>query len=310
MTQITDTVLMIRPSRFGFNEQTAATNYFQKKEENLIPSQIQNKALNEFDNFADTLRRNGIHVIVAQDSYYPCKPDSIFPNNWFSTTPQNELYLYPMLSPNRRDERNPDIIKKIENELNIKYNIKYDLVEKFEAKGKYLEGTGSLVLDHKNKVAYAAISPRTHIDVLHSFCKLTGYEPVYFSAYDYKGQIYHTNVMMSIAVGLAIISFDTVDIDERESLRNKLTGSELHILELSAEQVNKCFAGNMLQLKNKKDERFMVMSQTAKESLTEKQLDTIEKKFENKIIASPLDTIEKIGGGSARCMLAEIFYTK
>jgi len=304
---ITNTILMVEPAQFGFNEQAAETNAFQKRIDNLDEQEIQQKAKEEFNNFVELLKKEGIDVMVIKDTLDHFTPDAIFPNNWFSTCPHSKkIYTYPMKVELRSNERRSDVLSKIA-ERN-QYSIDQELVE-FEEKELALEGTGSLVLDHQNKIAYAVLSPRTNKKPIKEWCKKTGFTSVLFHAYGPEGEeIYHTNVVMTMADEYCIIALDTITnpmerLDLIDTIENQ---SQKQIIEISIEQMNQ-FAGNMIQLQNDKNEKCLVMSASAFESLDQEQLDIIEKNFENKIISASIPTIETIGGGSARCMIAEIF---
>jgi len=306
MKQITNNIMMIKPVSFRYNEQTAVNNYYQKVLNNLTSSQIQEKALVEFNDFVSKLENAGVNVIVIEDTKEPETPDSIFPNNWVSFHNDGTVCLYPMYAENRRDEKREDIFDILVDDYRFHIDGIKDLTE-FEEHDKYLEGTGSMVLDRKNKICYAAISIRTDEVAVMQFCEVFGYSPVCFSAnQDVNGErmaIYHTNVMMCVADQFAVICLDSIDNEiEKENVIKNLAESGKEIIEISEEQKNR-FAGNMLQLIG--DKPYLVMSNSAYSSLTESQIRTIEKHC--LIIHSPLDTIEACGGGSARCMMAEIF---
>lgn len=290
---------MIRPVDFKFNAQTAENNKFQVASEQ---DDVQDKALKEFDGFAALLRHNGVDVTVIDDTLVPEKPDSIFPNNWVSFHEDGSTFLYPMFSENRRLERRKDIL----DTLNEKFDVSHvsDL-SFYEFQDRFLEGTGSMVLDRENKIAYACISVRTDIDVLSNFCMLSGYKPVYFEALDDQGfPIYHTNVMMCIGDRFAVICLDAIpDTIDKEMVKRSLSSSGKEVIEITIEQMNK-FAGNMLQVNGKAGESFLVMSEQAYLSLNTAQINQLEKYA--RIIYAPLYTIEQNGGGSARCMLAEV----
>lgn len=304
---IADTVLMVRPISFGYNEQTGETNAFQNKLEAFDSVQVQQIAELEFDNFVDTLRGHGIEVLVYQDQKEPPTPDSIFPNNWFSTCPHTKsVFTYPMKNDNRSAERRQDIIQDLANISGYKVNESF--IE-WESKNLALEGTGSLLLDHQNKVAYVALSPRTEAEVFNEWCDLTGFKPVSFNSFGPAGEhIYHTNVMMTLADEYVIVALSTIrNENERNHVISNLEGiSSKFVIDISAEQMNH-FAGNMLQLQNKEGVKFLVMSKTAERYLTDSQKETITKKFGNQILAVPINMIETIGGGSARCMMGEVF---
>jgi len=306
MKQITNNIMMIKPVAFRYNEQTAVNNYYQKVLDNLTPEQTQENALSEFNNFVKILEEKSINVIVIEDTKTPDTPDSIFPNNWVSFHESGNIALYPMCAENRRDERREDIFDILVDDYNFEINYLKDFTE-FENHDKFLEGTGSMVLDRENKICYAAISVRTDEQAVLQWCDVFGYTPVCFAAnQDVEGErmeIYHTNVMMCVADKYAIVCLDTVDYsDERRWLKSSLEGSGKEIIEITEDQKHR-FAGNMLQLLG--DEKYLVMSKSAHESLSKEQIDKIERY--NPIISSSLDTIEACGGGSARCMMAEIF---
>ena len=309
MKQITDTILMMEPVAFRYNEQTSVNNYYQQVLDGLSPDQTQKKALSEFNSFVDVLREKGINVIVVKDTLNPDTPDSIFPNNWVSFHESGNIALYPMYADNRRDERREDILDVLVDDYNFKINYIKDFTE-FEDHDKFLEGTGSMVLDRENRICYAAISVRTDEQAVLQWCDVFDYTPVCFTAtQDVDGErmeIYHTNVMICVADKYAVVCLDTVDDkEERKWLRSSLEVTRKEVIEISEEQKHR-FAGNMLQLMG--DEKYLVMSTSAYNSLTEDQITKIEKY--NPIISSSLDTIEACGGGSARCMMAEVFLPK
>lgn len=314
--QTTDKVLMIRPVRFSYNSQTAVNNAFQ---ESGIPEELsQRQALKEFDAYVEMLRNEGIEVMVVEDTATPHTPDSIFPNNWLSLHSADELaegasrvaVLYPMFAENRRAERRQDIIEALTGAVapSCASAALLDLTS-YEKRNLFLEGTGSLILDRNEHLAYACQSPRTCEEVLEEWSSKMGYDYFLFHAEDMNGNpIYHTNVMMSVGEQLAIVCLDAItDIEERMSLIELLEESDKEIVEISLEQMNE-FAGNMLQLHTVKEgelKYIMVMSARAKDSLDQDQIEAIEKYC--KIVAPDLEFIERNGGGSARCMLAEIF---
>ncbi len=305
--QTTDTVLMIEPVAFGYNAQTAENNYFQVNVQN---DETQKKALAEFNAFAAKLKEKGINVITVQDTLDPHTPDSIFPNNWVSFHGDGKVILYPMFAPNRRVERREDVLKAVEN-----HGFKIDRVvdvSHFENEGKYLEGTGSMIFDHTNKIAYGSVSLRLDEGLFRKFCAENGYEPVVFHSHQNAGEerlpIYHTNVMMCVADRFVVICLDCIDDEiEREKVQEVIKSSGKQLIEISEDQLQN-FAGNMLQVHNSDGKTFLVMSQTAYHSLTAEQIAQIEKYSE--IIYADLNTIEVNGGGSARCMLAEVFLPK
>jgi hypothetical protein len=297
--QTTNHILMIRPVDFKFNEQTAGNNMFQIASSD---SDVQTQALKEFDGFVDLLRKNDVDVTVVDDTLQPETPDSIFPNNWVSFHEDGSVYLYPMFSENRRLERRRDILDGLKE--NFEVNHISDL-SFYEQQYAFLEGTGSMVLDRTNKIAYACLSVRTDEEVLNNFCMLTGYQPVPFQAVDGSNfPIYHTNVMMCIGDRFAVICLDSIrNAEEKLNVSISLKSSGKEIIEISLEQMNK-FAGNMLQVANATGESLLVMSEQAYLSLNAEQITALEQY--SRIIYAPLYTIEKNGGGSARCMLAEI----
>jgi len=301
--QTTNQILMIRPVDFKFNEQTAGNNKFQQASEQ---TDVQTQALKEFDDFVTLLRTNNIAVTVIDDTLTPETPDSIFPNNWISLHSGGHVFLYPMFSENRRLERRDDILKTLHDGFKITRVI--DL-STYEAEGIYLEGTGSMVLDRDHKIAYACLSLRTDQKVLDDFCQHAGYTAVTFEALDSTGfPIYHTNVMMCIADRFAVICLESVkEGTNKDNLLLSLKRSNKEIIEISMDQMNH-FAGNMLQVQNSAAEPLLVLSEQAYLSLTPIQITNLEKY--NPLIYSPLNTIEKNGGGSARCMLAEIHLEK
>lgn len=297
--QTTNHLLMIRPVDFKFNQQTAENNKFQQESGD---ANTQSKALYEFDAFVAKLRENLVDVTVINDTIQPEKPDSIFPNNWISFHDTGETILYPMFSENRRLERRQDILDQLGK--NFVFNKTVDLT-RYERDGVFLEGTGSLVLDRVDKVAYACRSLRTNELVIAEFCNQTGYTIVLFDAVDAGGfPIYHTNVMMCVGEQFAVICLEAISNDTQKTfVVNSLTSTGKEIIEISLEQMNR-FAGNMLQVTNKNRDRLLVMSEQAYLSLSVIQIERLS--TYNKIVTAPLYTIEKNGGGSARCMLAEI----
>jgi hypothetical protein len=298
--QNTSHLLMIRPVNFGFNAETAVNNAFQVANND---ASIHAKALKEFDAFADLLLKNGIDVTIIEDTPEPFTPDSIFPNNWISFHEHGSIILYPMFADNRRKERKQHVLDAIEHKFNPAKII--DLTH-YENEQLYLEGTGSMVLDRNNKIAYACLSPRTNQKVLDKFCALTHYTSVVFTSVDAKDKlVYHTNVMMYVADPYVVICLDSIpNEEEREKLIATIEQTNKAIVPISLGQMHS-FAGNMLQVINKHGEKLLIMSSQAYHSLTAEQL-TILNTY-NRILHSPLNTIETAGGGSARCMLAEVF---
>lgn len=308
-SQTTNTLLMIKPIAFGFNEQTAENNYFQQQT-NIAASTIQEQALLEFNGMVDVLKKNDIDVIIIEDTLSPHTPDSIFPNNWISFHDDGTIALYPMYAENRRLERRDDILERMQKDgFVVKDIIDYSPAEK---QNLFLEGTGSMILDRVNKVAYAALSERTDESLFLEFCTDFHFKPISFHAYQTVGHerlpVYHTNVMMNVGDSYAVVCLDSVDDEaERNALVDALTMNEKEIIEISEQQMCQ-FAGNMLQVENKQGERFLVMSETAYSSLTDNQIEKLNK--HNRLIKVAIPTIEKQGGGSARCMIAEVFLPK
>lgn len=302
--------MMIRPVGFRMNEQTAVNNYYQQVLDGLAPEDVQQKAEAEFDEFVEKLTDAGIKVVVVEDTPDPDTPDSIFPNNWISFHADGRIALYPMYAENRRNERREDVVGILQSEgLDVSEII--DFTE-FETHHKFLEGTGSLVLDRVNKIAYAALSERTDRKALEHFCAAFDYEGVAFHALQSvdgkRLPIYHTNVMMCVADKLAVICADCIDDgEEREMVLDSLRSTGHDILLITEEQTQQ-FAGNMLQVNNNEGKSFLVMSGAAYQALNQDQIAQIEKYYT--ILHSSLDTIEACGGGSARCMMAEVFLPK
>ena len=294
---------MMRPSNFGYNEQTAQSNAFQSQSYDLTKSEIHARAVEEFDAFVNKLMSKGVNVIVVQDTLEPVKPDAIFPNNWISFHQNGTIITYPMEAPMRRKERRQDVIDKLANEFEI--NAVFNL-EKFEEENIFLEGTGSLVLDRENKIAYACLSSRTSDKLLDYFCKINGYKKVEFQAMDNDNQsIYHTNVMMALGKTFVVICLDCIkDLNERNIVEHHLRTSKKEIIDISMDQMM-AFAGNMLQVAATEGSDYLVMSRQAFDSLNTDQIEQIER--HTQILYSEIGTIEKHGGGSVRCMMAEVF---
>ena len=310
MNQTTNTVLMIRPIAFRMNEQTAVNNYYQKVLDTLTPETVNAKAQEEFDRFADVLKQNGINVIVVQDTKEPDTPDSIFPNNWISFHQNGDVVLYPMFAENRRLERREDVLDILEGQGFIIENV-MDYTSA-EEDNLFLEGTGSMILDRVNKKVYCALSPRAEEELVIQFCEDHDMLPVIFESYqtvnNERKLIYHTNVMMCLGETFAVICLDSIDDkSERKNVVKQLKEDGKEIVEITEEQVNN-FAGNMLELTNDKGEKLLIMSTQAYNILTPNQVKTLEKHA--RIVHSSLDIIEACGGGSARCMLAEVFLPK
>jgi len=303
---VPNTVLMVRPTQFAFNKDSFETNKFQQKEEGLSAEEVQNQALKEFDNFVEKLKELNVNVLVYNDSKEPFTPDSIFPNNWISTHSNGMIITYPMQPVNRRLERRKDIVLDLFSRYGYSYLIELEDYEGAEPP-KYLEGTGSMVLDHQKRVIYAAISSRTDIDLLNEVAKHLKYRIVSFKAHGaHKEEIYHTNVMMCVGEKFIVIGTETIAETDRERVLESVQKANKAVIELTNDQVYNHFAGNMLQLRNSDNETILVMSEAALNSLTKEQLKKLSK-HNNHLLGVPLSTIEKIGGGSARCMLAEVY---
>ena len=308
MKQSTNSILMIRPNNFGYNEETALDNHYQNQ--GSLEMDSNENAQKEFDNMVFNLRQNGISVYVFQDDDINYTPDSIFPNNWISFHENGDVGLYPMYAENRRLERRPEVIKFLEDEgFNIDNIVDYSSAE---SENKFLEGTGSMILDRENRIAYCSISKRSNEDLFIEFCEDFEFTPVLFNSYQSVGDkrlpIYHTNVMMCVATNYVVICLDSIDDKkQRKNVSNFINESGKKLIEISENQVES-FAGNMLELLNDKGDSILVMSKSAESSLSEIQKNSI-KKY-SRIVSSNINTIEVCGGGSARCMMAEIFLPK
>jgi hypothetical protein len=305
--QITNTILMIRPLHFCMNEETAVNNYFQQQADGLDDSSVLQIAQREFDGFVSALKDKGVNVIVAEDRTEIRTPDSIFPNNWISFHANGDVAIYPMYAVNRRLERRDDVLEMIE-ENGFKLDRVIDLTDA-EDQHVYLEGTGSILLDRENSVAYCALSERSNEELFFEFCEIFGYKPLSFSAFQTvngeRKPIYHTNVLLTIGESFAVFCSDSID-DEQECQRviRSLQRNEKEIVLISENQMER-FSGNMLQVIGANEERYLVMSKTAHDSLTSEQIFVLKK--HTKILVVEIPTIERLGGGSARCMMAEVF---
>ena len=308
MSQATNSILMIRPINFGYNEETAQDNHYQIKE--LPHKNVNERAQKEFDNMVKNLRQNGVSVHVFQDDENEYTPDSIFPNNWVSFHENGDVGLYPMCAENRRMERRPEVLDFLENEgFTISNIVDYSSAE---SENKFLEGTGSMILDRENRLAYCSISNRSNEDLFIEFCEDFEFTPIIFNSFQTVGNkrlpIYHTNVMMCIATDYVIVCLDSIDDKkQRKNVSSFIKESGKKLIEISENQVES-FAGNMLELVNDKGESILVMSKSAEDSLNENQKNIITKY--SRIISSDINTIETCGGGSTRCMMAEIFLPK
>jgi hypothetical protein len=310
MKQTTNSVLMIRPVAFRMNEQTAVNNYYQKVLDGLLPATVNAKAQQEFDTFVEKLRAVGVEVTVVDDTLDPDTPDSIFPNNWISFHENGDVVFYPMFAENRRKERREDILDILEDKGYVINEIMdYTAAEE---DGFFLEGTGSLLLDRANGKAYCALSPRADEELFIEFCEDFDYAPVIFEAFQTvdgeRKLIYHTNVMMCLGETYAVICAESIDDKkERKMVLDNLKADGKEIILITEDQVNS-FAGNMLEVLGANERRYLVMSGAAHQSLTKKQIAQLEEHVT--ILSSSLDTIEACGGGSARCMMAEVFLPK
>lgn len=301
--QTSSSVLMIRPVRFQSNPQTAESNRFQQQDHSSSDDGNHEKALVEFDNLVATLEAVGIDVVIFDDTPEPHTPDSIFPNNWLSMHADGTAVLYPMMASNRRPERRADILGSLSSESGFRIEQTIDL-SSYEAEGKYLEGTGSIVLDRQNHIAYACLSARTDLDLLGEFARRMDYELVVFAAAGEDGAaIYHTNVMMCIGVDFVVICAASIKEEQRQAVLDRLRGTGHEVIDISYAQMAS-FAGNMLELKSANGGRILAMSSRALDSLTAEQRKSLSRRTH--IVAASIDSIEKSSGGSVRCMLAEI----
>lgn len=293
---------MVRPAAFGFNAETAANNYFQSNSD-VNKEEIQQNALIEFDNMVQTLRSHNINVLVIEDSKEPAKPDAIFPNNWLSTSPNGIVSIFPMYAPNRRIEKRNEILEELSKIFIIENAQDWS---EYEAEGRFLEGTGSMVIDHDNKMIYACISERTSLSVLEKYTATNGYQAIVFLATDKNGMpVYHTNVVMTLGEGFCVLCEEAIEEEwELIAVRQLLESTNHSVIAITRDQMH-CFAGNMLQVQNDKCEKYLILSQTAYGSLRKEQKQMLEAYATLLPIAVP--TIEEIEGGSVRCMMAEIF---
>ncbi len=300
--QTTNHILLVKPYHFSFNTETAGSNAFQNvinDKEELIKQNV----LTEFENFSATLKSKGVDVTVINDTPLPPKPDAVFPNNWASFHADGTVVLYPMFAPNRRHERRNDIIESLKKQFHVTSVLDLSVHEK---ENRFLEGTGSIVFDHQHKIAYACLSPRTDKALFIETCNKLKYKPVYFLAHDQQGkQIYHTNVMMCVAAKFAVVCLDCItDKREKETVLQSFTDTGHELIDITFEQMNK-FAGNMLELQTNTGKGILALSESAYDSLTPVQKKQIEQYCE--LTPLSIKTIETIGGGSARCMIAEVF---
>ncbi len=300
--QCASTVLMVRPAHFGYNEQTEDDNAFQSQQDDLTEEAVHGLALSEFDALVAILRDQGVEVFQVEDTDHPIKPDAIFPNNWVTFHANGAIITYALRPSNRRAERREDVLDQISERYG--FDRRYSL-EHYEDKHQFLEATGSMVFDRPNKMVYACISERTNPLILDKFCALTGFGRKVFRTKDPAGHpIYHTNVMMCIGEMFAVICTEVVDPQDRQDVVHHLEKAEKEVIEITYEQLT-AFAGNMIQLKNQQGESFILMSKQAYHSLDPVQIDRL--KSHGKLLPCAVPTIESIGGGSVRCMVAEIF---
>ena len=300
MQRSANQILMIRPASFGFNIETGATNVFQNKVQKDA-QQIAVAAQSEFDELVNKIKTAGVSVLVIADTPTPIKPDAVFPNNWLATM-AGTVITFPMITPNRRIELRQDIVDNLQNNFGLRTHLQ---LENFGNQEMFLEGTGSIVMDHFNKIAYACLGPRTHPEPLREFCNNFGYQSLTFEA-NFKGKpIYHTNVMLAIGEKFAVVCLESVATDEqKQNLKQSLKQGGKQIVAVTLDQMAN-FACNIIELENANKEKVIIMSEKAKHSFTKDQLKTLTSY--GKIVSSPLPTIESVGGGSARCMIAEVF---
>ena len=310
MNQSTSSVFMVRPHSFRKNEETATNNHYQRDIAQASPEEIIERAQEEFDGLVGQLKAAGVEVVVFDEAEPHETPDALFPNNWVSTHADGTVALYPMFAPNRRTERREDVPLVLEHQFGFDVRQIIDFTE-FESHNKFLEGTGSIVLDRVNRKAYAALSDRTDARALEHFCDQLDFEPVAFKAFqtvdNQRLPIYHTNVMMSIGSGYAVVCLNCIDSDEeRKQVVDAIAQDGLELIAITEEQVNQ-FAGNMLELTGD-DGPVLVMSASAYQSLVPEQIEKLQQ--HTTLLHAPLPTIETCGGGSARCMIAEIHLPK
>jgi hypothetical protein len=293
---------MVRPAAFGFNTETARNNYFQSNP-GISREELQQTALAEFDNMVQTLRNHSIHVIVIEDTKEPAKPDAVFPNNWLSTTPEGLVIVFPMYASNRRAEKRDDILEQLAKEFVVK-----DVQDwsEYEVEGRFLEGTGSMVIDHDEKMIFACISERTSMPLLEKFASTNHYQAIVFLATDKNGNpVYHTNVVMAMGEGFCVLCEEAIEEEwELIAVRQLLESTGHSIIPITREQMY-AFAGNMLEVKNSNGENILVLSQAAFNSLRKEQKNLLEAYA--KLLPVAVPTIEAVEGGSVRCMMAEIF---
>lgn len=300
--QVASAILMIRPAAFGYNNETAANNFFQHNP-GLSRELLHKKALAEFDAMVKKLETEEVELLLVEDSPEPPKPDAIFPNNWLSTSAAGQVFIYPMFAPSRRAEKRDDIIQLLARDFTVT-----DVQDwsEYEAEGRFLEGTGSMVVDHDNRMIYAAISERTNLSVLEKFARANDFQAVVFLATDKNNQpVYHTNVVMSLGEKFAVICEDAIEEEwERIAVTQLLESTGHTLIPITREQMH-CFAGNMLEIKNRKGESLIILSTTALDALRPEQQQVL-RQF-GKLVPVSVPVIEQVEGGSVRCMIAEIF---
>ncbi|MBC7884637.1 MAG: amidinotransferase [Saprospiraceae bacterium] len=304
MKQLTNHIMMIRPANFGFNDQTALNNSFQSKDNDVDSHSLKELARQEFDQMVSILRSKGVNVMVIEDTENPVKPDAVFPNNWISFHENGTLITYPMFAPNRRIERREDIIEQLSKKFIVKNRYSFEF---YEDEGKiYLEGTGSMIFDRPNGIVYACLSQRTDATLIDKFNVLMGTQSYVFTSVDrHEQDIYHTNVMMALGEDFVVICMESIpDGESRKHLLQLFERTEKEVILITYDQMES-FAGNMLEVKGSGDNRYLVMSQTAFSSLTDEQKERLSN--HTNLLPVPIENIEKYGGGSVRCMMAEVF---
>ncbi len=296
---------MIRPASFGYNAETSASNVFQGNV-SLSSQQVQSEAVKEFDAFADRLRSHKIEVLIIEDTPLPPKPDAVFPNNWFCTLNDGTIAIFPMFAANRRIEVRSDLVQILKDRFMVTNTEDWTT---YDADNLYLEGTGSMIIDHENKIIYACLSPRTNAALLQQFCDAHGYKSVTFSSKDdNRTDVYHTNVIMHIGEGYAVICLSSIrDEAERNKVIESLTETRHNIVDITMQQVHR-YAGNMLQVESEDGKLYTILSQSAFQSLSDEQKQQLS--IYTNLLPVNISTIETVGGGSVRCMMAEIFLEK
>ena len=302
--QSADAVFMVRPARFGWNPQTSASNRFQRADEDLARVAAA-RACAEFDGLARLLRDSGVEVHIGRDRDVPACPDAVFPNNWVSFHHDGTVVLYPMLAPNRRLERRLELVASIAEQGSRRVTRLLDLTH-YEMRGASLEGTGSIVFDHVARVAYACLSSRTHRAPLDELCEELGYAPCAFAAADAAGvPIYHTNVLLAVGTGFVVVAADSIAPHDRERVMAALAASGRHVEAIDTAQMAS-FAGNVLELRTRDGRSVLALSERAAAAFGPAALERLQRHVDA-VVAAPIPTIETLGGGSARCMLAEVF---